>query len=154
MIKTVTDNGTKRKVQKNRIVKAEYIHGDSRIELDVLIAEKRKFHLIMTSPPYNIGKSYEEKTALDVYLQEQAKVIAECVRLLHPNGSICWQVGNHVSIGEIWPLDILLYPVFKKLDLKLRNRIIWHFEHGLHCSRRLSGRYETILWMTKCLSGM
>jgi adenine-specific DNA-methyltransferase len=31
----------------------------------------------------------------------------------------------------------------------LRNRIVWHFEHGLHCSKRLSGRYETILWFTK-----
>ncbi|HTT80179.1 MAG TPA: site-specific DNA-methyltransferase, partial [Stellaceae bacterium] len=30
-----------------------------------------------------------------------------------------------------------------------RNRVIWHFEHGLHCSKRLSGRYETILWFTK-----
>ena len=31
----------------------------------------------------------------------------------------------------------------------MRNRIVWHFEHGLHCSRRLSGRYETIMWFTK-----
>jgi len=43
----------------------------------------------------------------------------------------------------------LLYPIFKKLGLKLRNRIIWHFEHGLHCQRRFSGRYESILWFTK-----
>ena len=33
--------------------------------------------------------------------------------------------------------------------MKLRNRIIWHFEHGLHCSNRLSGRHETVLWFTK-----
>jgi DNA modification methylase len=33
--------------------------------------------------------------------------------------------------------------------LKLRNRIIWHFGHGLHASNRFSGRYETILWFTK-----
>ncbi len=31
----------------------------------------------------------------------------------------------------------------------MRNRIVWHFEHGLHCSRRFSGRYETIIWFTK-----
>jgi adenine-specific DNA-methyltransferase len=31
----------------------------------------------------------------------------------------------------------------------MRNRIIWHFEHGLHCSKRFSGRYETIMWFTK-----
>jgi len=35
------------------------------------------------------------------------------------------------------------------MGLKLRNRIIWHFEHGLHASRRFSGRYETLLWFTK-----
>jgi adenine-specific DNA-methyltransferase len=105
--------------------------------------------LIVTSPPYNIGKSYERRTGLDRYVAEQADVIAECVRLLHPKGSICWQVGNHVQNGQIFPLDIMLYPVFAKHGLKLRNRIIWHFEHGLHCSNRLSGRHETILWFTK-----
>lgn len=31
----------------------------------------------------------------------------------------------------------------------MRNRIVWHFEHGLHCSRRFSGRYETIVWFTR-----
>jgi adenine-specific DNA-methyltransferase len=105
--------------------------------------------LILTSPPYNIGKSYERRTGLNQYVADQAKVISECVKLLHPNGSICWQVGNHVMNGEIFPLDILLYPIFAKLGLKLRNRIVWHFEHGLHCSNRLSGRHETILWFTK-----
>jgi adenine-specific DNA-methyltransferase len=105
--------------------------------------------LIVTSPPYNIGKTYEEKITLDSYVQSQARVISECVRLMHPRGSICWQVGNHVQDGEVFPLDIVLYRAFKEHGLKLRNRIIWHFEHGLHCSKRLSGRHETILWFTK-----
>lgn len=105
--------------------------------------------LIVTSPPYNIGKSYERRSPLDKYVQDQALVIAECVRLLHPNGSICWQVGNHVQNGEIFPLDLVLYHIFKDHGLKLRNRIVWHFEHGLHCKNRLSGRYETIMWFTK-----
>jgi len=105
--------------------------------------------LIVTSPPYNIGKSYEKRKSLDTYIAEQAQVIAESVRLLHPEGSLCWQVGNHVQNGEIFPLDMVLYPVFMQHGLKLRNRIIWHFEHGLHCKKRLSGRHETILWFTK-----
>lgn len=105
--------------------------------------------LIVTSPPYNIGKSYEKRSPLDQYVKDQAQVISECVRLLHPKGSICWQVGNHVQKGEIFPLDMVLYHLFKDHGLKLRNRIIWHFEHGLHCTKRLSGRYETILWFTK-----
>jgi adenine-specific DNA-methyltransferase len=106
--------------------------------------------LIVTSPPYNLRKAYErKKTTLDDYVQQQSQVISECVRLLHPNGSLCWQVGNHVDKGEIFPLDMVLYRVFKDHGLKLRNRIVWHFEHGLHGSKRLSGRYETVLWLTK-----
>jgi adenine-specific DNA-methyltransferase len=68
---------------------------------------------------------------------------------LSPKGSICWQVGNYVDKGAIIPLDTVLYPIFSNLGLRMRNRIIWHFEHGLHCSRRFSGRYETIIWFTK-----
>lgn len=106
-------------------------------------------HLIVTSPPYNIGKRYERRSPLDSYIQDQAQVISECVRLLDDRGSLCWQVGNHVDNGEIFPLDIFLYPIFREHGLKLRNRIVWHFEHGLHCTKRFSGRYETILWFTK-----
>lgn len=109
----------------------------------------KSIKLIITSPPYNIGKQYETRKSLDVYIAEQRQVVDECIRLLHPNGSICWQVGNHINQGEIFPLDILLYDVFKDAGLKLRNRIIWQFEHGLHCKKRLSGRHETILWFTK-----
>lgn len=105
--------------------------------------------LIVTSPPYNIGKSYERRMSLDRYVAEQQLVIEECVLLLRPTGSIFWQVGNHVQSGEIFPLDVILYPIFARRGLKLRNRIVWHFEHGLHCSNRLSGRHETILWFTK-----
>lgn len=105
--------------------------------------------LIVTSPPYNIGKSYERRSDLDEYVSQQSQVISECVRLLSPTGSLCWQVGNHVNDGEVFPLDIVLYPLFKHHGLALRNRIVWHFGHGLHCSKRFSGRHETILWFTK-----
>ena len=108
-----------------------------------------KFGLVITSPPYNLGKSYESASTLEAYLDSQKRVLRECVRLLAPSGSICWQVGNYVENGEIVPLDTLLYPIFQAAGLRLRNRIIWHFGHGLHCSRRLSGRYETINWWTK-----
>lgn len=105
--------------------------------------------LVITSPPYNIGKEYEKKLKLNRYIEQQALVIQECVRVLSKHGSICWQVGNYVDNGSIIPLDTVLYPIFDDLGLKMRNRIIWHFEHGLHCTRRLSGRYETIIWFTK-----
>lgn len=111
--------------------------------------EAESMKLIVTSPPYNIGKEYEQRSSMDEYLEEQACCIAEAVRLLAPDGSICWQVGNYVEKSEIFPLDILMYPIFKNHDLKLRNRIVWTVGHGLHCQKRFSGRHETILWFTK-----
>ena len=105
--------------------------------------------LIVTSPPYNLGKPYESRIKLDEYISQQHDVITECVRTLSDSGSICWQVGNYVKNGEIIPLDIVLYPIFSSLGLHLRNRIVWRFGHGLHASKRFSGRYEVILWFTK-----
>lgn len=105
--------------------------------------------LVVTSPPYNIGKEYERRIPLDEYLAHQEKVIGEAARITKASGSICWQVGNYIENGEITPLDILLYPIFHKTGLKLRNRIVWHFGHGLHARKRFSGRYEVILWFTK-----
>jgi len=106
--------------------------------------------LVVTSPPYNIRKPYERRQTMEAYKAEQVVVIGECVRILRDGGSLCWQVGNHVgSQGGILPLDMLLHPIFAGRGLCLRNRIIWHYEHGLHCARRFSGRHETILWYTK-----
>lgn len=105
--------------------------------------------LIVTSPPYNIGKAYETRASIQDYLRQQGTVIDELVRVLAEGGSICWQVGNYIENGEVFPLDIYYYSIFKDRGLNLRNRIIWHFGHGLHASKRFSGRYETILWFTK-----
>ena len=123
------------------------VHGETLATLQGMPAETAT--LIISSPPYNIGKEYEARKELSTYLNWLNPVLQELVRVLSPNGSICWQVGNFVEDSEVFPLDIYFYPIFKNLGLKLRNRIIWHFEHGLHCSVRLSGRYETLLWFTK-----
>jgi len=146
--------GTARMFEKYRISdrfdQSEHIvvyQGDC---LDLLTQIRdESMHLVVTSPPYNIGKAYEKKLSLDSYIGQQKQVVCECVRVLSPRGSICWQVGNYVDNGSVVPLDSILYPVFSSLGLRMRNRIIWHFEHGLHCSKRFSGRYETIIWFTK-----
>jgi DNA modification methylase len=105
--------------------------------------------LVISSPPYNIGKAYEARRELDHYIGSLRPILAELVRVLADGGSLCWQVGNYVEDSEIFPLDIFFYPIFKDLGLQLRNRVVWHFDHGLHCSVRLSGRYEVLLWFTK-----
>lgn len=106
-------------------------------------------NLVITSPPYNIGKKYETTTSLNEYLNNIKPIITEIFRVLTDNGSVCWEVGNYVDKGEIYPLDIYYYPIFKELGFHLRNRIIWHFGHGLQCTNRFSGRYESILWFSK-----
>lgn len=131
----------------NADLQSQVYNGDSYKILKTL--HDKTFDLIISSPPYNIGKSYETKTSIEEYLKTQERVIRELVRLVSDKGSICWQVGNYVHKGEIFPLDIFYYNIFKANNLKLRNRIIWHFGHGLHASKRFSGRYETILWFTK-----
>lgn len=105
--------------------------------------------LVVTSPPYNLGKEYENRVSIEQYLKTQSQLIAQLHRVLREDGSVCWEVGNFVEDGEVYPLDILYYPIFKELGMKLRNRIVWKFGHGLHASKRFSGRYETILWFTK-----
>ena len=62
--------------------------------------------LVVTSPPYNLGKEYEDRVAIEKYLETQAAVIAQLYRVLREDGSICWQVGNFVEDGEVFPLDI------------------------------------------------
>lgn len=134
----------------------DYVSPDTDYEIkmgDCLTVLKKiedgKFDLILTSPPYNVGKSYETKTSIEKYLETQEEIIDELVRTLSDKGNLCWQVGNYVDKGEVFPLDIFYYQIFKKHGLQLRNRIIWHFGHGLHASNRFSGRYETILWFSK-----
>lgn len=121
-------------------------HGDTNDFVESI--PDRSLKLVITSPPYNLGKEYETRTNLKLYLESQKDLISKLVNKVALDGSICWQVGNYVHKGEVFPLDIYYYEIFKDLGLQLRNRIVWHFGHGLHAKKRFSGRYETLLWFT------
>ena len=116
--------------------------------LDAL-PEEPIFDLVVTSPPYDIGKEYEQRMPISEYYEWQRRIIRKIYVRLKDTGSLCWQVGNYVDNGKILPLDIELAPIFKELGMSLRNRIIWHFGHGLHSKKRFSGRYEVVMWYTK-----
>jgi len=105
--------------------------------------------LVVSSPPYNIGKEYETKRELEHYLDEQRTVLSECHRVLKPTGSIFWQVGSYSNKGTLVPLDIKFFPIFEELGMLPRNRIIWVRQHGLHATKKFSARHESILWFTK-----
>lgn len=104
---------------------------------------------IVSSPPYNIGKEYESRRALNIYLEEQTQVLTECVRVLKSTGSLFWQVGSYSTRGTLIPLDIRFFPILEDLGMIPRNRIAWIRQHGLHARNKFSARFETILWFTK-----
>ncbi|MEQ7328396.1 site-specific DNA-methyltransferase [Xanthomonas campestris pv. campestris] len=107
--------------------------------------------LVVTSPPYCMGKEYEPGNTIEDFIAAHKQVLPEIMRVVRPGGSICWQVGYHADRGQVTPLDYLVFDAMRQLAEPpiLRNRISWTFGHGLHCERRFSGRHETILWFTK-----
>ena len=112
--------------------------------------------LVVTSPPYCIGKAYEDPhNDIKTFRDQHALLFNDLYRVVKPGGSVCWQVGYHVSEKCVVPLDYIVYDIFtshsEQMDYPfiLRNRIIWTFGHGLNSTNRFSGRHETILWFTK-----
>lgn len=131
----------------------QLICGDALTELRRLRAGAAD--LLISSPPYNVGKAYERRVAMEAYADWIRPICAESIRALRPGASFCWQVGMHIIKGkeprgsEVLPLDFIFIPMLQELGLTYRDRFIWTFGHGLHCKYRFSGRHETILWFTK-----
>lgn len=112
--------------------------------------ESASVDLTVTSPPYFIGKEYDTSKSLSDFEELHEELLAEVYRITKPGGSICWQIGYHVEDSSVTPLDFVVFQIASKYsDLKLRNRIIWTYGHGLHGKNRFSGRHEVILWFTK-----
>jgi len=114
--------------------------------------------LVVTSPPYCMGKEYEDvHDDTESFKKLNTRVIKQANRILKKGGSLCWQVGYHVSHSSIVPLDFLIFEIIKSINrgltkenrFYLHNRIIWTFGHGLNSEKRLSGRHEMILWFSK-----
>jgi adenine-specific DNA-methyltransferase len=106
--------------------------------------------LLVSSPPYCMGREYDTSGRVEDFIADHERLAPLLVNALKDGGSLCWQVGHHVDNGIVVPLDAVAYQIFSKQEeLLLRNRIIWTFGHGMHASRRFSGRHETILWFTK-----
>lgn len=106
--------------------------------------------LTITSPPYFMGKEYDRSTKIEDFISDHKKIFPEIIRITKPGGSVCWQVGYHIKEGVTTPLDAIIFSILQdSKDVQLRNRIIWTYGHGLHGTRRFSGRHETILWYTK-----
>ena len=107
--------------------------------------------LAVSSPPYNIRKSYErnDNRTYDEYVEWQRSVVKAMAPALTAEASVCWQVGSYVADGEVFPLDVPFISIFRELGFRLRNRIIWRYNFGYNADKRFSGRYETVLWFSR-----
>ncbi|MFX0113860.1 MAG: DNA-methyltransferase [Candidatus Hodarchaeota archaeon] len=129
--------------------------GDSRELLKKVPAES--MDLVVTSPPYNLGKpygKYHDKIPLEKWINLIHDVSKEIYRVLTPNGSFFLNLSP-VPVGsskEIIPLSNISYPILKEIGFLLRNSIIWHFNNMQNCTKRLSGRWESIHWWVKDLT--
>ena len=129
-------------------VTATLEHADSAVFLPTL--ESASVDLVVTSPPYFIGKEYDYSSHITDFERTILTLIPEIERILKPGGSVCWQVGNYVSQNAIIPLDYVAAKAMSTTSaFRLRNRIIWTYSHGTNERKRFSGRHETILWYTK-----
>ena len=79
--------------------------------------------LVITSPPYNVGKVYEKKDKLEKYLEPYKQFTKTLFEKVSQTWSVCRQVGNYIEKGEVYPLDIYFYDIFKEAGFKLRNRV-------------------------------
>lgn len=129
-------------------IKARLLNGDCTNLLSAL--PDNSVDLTVTSPPYCMGKAYEDTDDLSVFIEAHKTLLPEIIRVTKPSGSICWQVGFHVKNSIVTPLDFLVHDIMSRIPgVALRNRIVWTYGHGLHCEKRFSGRYEVVMWYTK-----
>ncbi len=128
--------------------------GDSRNLLKTIPDATVK--LVVTSPPYNIGKpygKYKDKIALNEWKELISDVTKEIYRILTPDGSFFLNLSP-VPFGEnkeILPLPYFGYDIMKENGFYIRNIITWTFNNMQNCTQRLSGRYENIVWGVKDL---
>ncbi len=120
------------------------INGDSDKILDELFNCGMRYDLILTDPPYNVGKDFgnnSDKLPLPVFLELTKTRIRKLKRLLTPNGSIIW-FGIHDYIGFI---QVIMY----EMGLSYRRMNIWRYENGFSRSKKEPAtHYEPFLWFS------
>lgn len=104
--------------------------------------------LVVTSPPYNIGKPYEKRRGTGDYLDWCTSWLTEIRRVLTPNGAAWLNLGfvEVLGRGRAVPIPYLLWD---RLGMYLVQEVVWTQQNGIACRRRLSPRNEKLLWLVK-----
>ena len=84
----------------------------------------RSVHLVVTSPPYNVGKEYDTDLPLDEYLCFLRRVMSEAHRALAPGGRICINIAN-LGRRPYLPLHRYIIADLESIGFMMRGEIIW-----------------------------
>ncbi|MDI9485892.1 MAG: site-specific DNA-methyltransferase [Bacillota bacterium] len=95
--------------------------GDSR---DLSFLPDNSLHLMITSPPYNVGKEYDDDLTQSEYLELIHAVMQEVYRILIPGGRACINIAN-VGRKPYLPLNHLINQIMLEIGFFMRGEIIW-----------------------------
>jgi site-specific DNA-methyltransferase (adenine-specific) len=81
-------------------------------------------HLMVTSPPYNVGKDYDDNLSLDEYRELLKRVFKETYRVLVPGGRACINIAN-LGRKPYIPLHSFIIEDMHEIGFLMRGEIIW-----------------------------
>jgi adenine-specific DNA-methyltransferase len=104
--------------------------------------------LTVTSPPYNIGKAYEDQLILETYIDWCEEWINEIYRVTIHNGSFWLNLG-YLSIPDRAKAIPIPYLLWEKIPFYLIQEIVWNYGAGVAGKKFFSPRNEKFLWYVK-----
>jgi adenine-specific DNA-methyltransferase len=104
--------------------------------------------LTVTSPPYNIGKEYENPMPLDEYLSWCEEWMRELNRITRPDGAFWLNIGYVEISGRAKALP-LPYLLWNRSPFYLVQEVVWNYGAGVAARTSLSPRNEKLLWYVK-----
>jgi len=109
---------------------------------------KESIDLFITSPPYNIGKEYENVMDMDQYVQWCQKWLKGIPHALKANGAFWLNLGyvKYKNYAKALPLTYLLWD---KIDMFMIQEVVWNYGAGVAGKTFLSPRNEKWLWYVK-----
>ena len=92
---------------------------------DMSMIPDNSLHLMITSPPYNVSKEYDEDLSLSEYLEMLRKVFTETYRVLLNGGRTCINVAN-LGRKPYIPLSDYISKMMIEIGFNMRGEIIWN----------------------------
>lgn len=108
----------------------------------------RVFRQTFTSPPYNIGKEYENIMPIEEYIKWSRIWLEEVYKTTLDNGSLWLNIG-YFSVENVGKAVPIAYYLWNLSQFYFQQEIIWNYGAGVSAKKFLSPRNEKILWLLK-----